>query len=172
MFSSVAQSCLTLCNPMDSSKPGFPVYHQLPELTQTHVHSISNAIQPSHPLSSSSPSAFNLSQHQGLSQWVSSSHQVAKVLESWAWLSDCAWAQMYKCQSCPLSSSHPLLPPLCPHVCSLGLHLFFCPANTFISYCFPRFHIYAFIYILFLSLTCFALCDILEVHHITANDSI
>ena len=61
--------------------PGFPVHHQLPELTQTHVHRVGDAIQPSHPLSSPSPPAFTLSQHQGLSQWVSSSHQVAKVLE-------------------------------------------------------------------------------------------
>ena len=80
-FSSVTQSCLTLCDRMDCSTPGFPVYHQHLELTQTHVLQVSDAIQPSHPLSSPSPSAFNLSQHQGLFQWVSSSHQVAKVLE-------------------------------------------------------------------------------------------
>ena len=61
-FSSVAQLCLTLCDPMDCSTPGFPVLHQLPELTQTHVHRVSDAIQPSHPLSSHSPPAFNLSQ--------------------------------------------------------------------------------------------------------------
>jgi len=66
--------------PMDCSMPGFPVCHQLPELTQTHVHRVGDAIQPSHPLSSPSP-AFNLSQHQGLIQWVSSLHQVAKILE-------------------------------------------------------------------------------------------
>ena len=65
-FSSVAQSCLTLCDPMDCSTPGFPVHHQLPELAQAHVHGVGNAIQPSHPLSSPSPPAFNLSQHQGL----------------------------------------------------------------------------------------------------------
>ena len=80
-FSSVTQSRLTLCNPMDCSTPGFPVHHQLPELTQTHVHWASDAIQLSHPLSSPSPPAFNLSQHQGLFQWVSSLHQVAKGLE-------------------------------------------------------------------------------------------
>ena len=80
-FSSVAQSCLTLCIPMDCSMPGFPVHHQLPEFTQTHVHRVSDAIQPSHPLSSPSPPAFNHSQHQGLFKWVSSSHEVAKVLE-------------------------------------------------------------------------------------------
>ena len=80
-FSSVTQSCLTLCDPMNSSTPGLPVHHQLPEFTQTHVHWVGDAIQPSHPLSSPSPPALNLSQHQGLFKWVSSSHQVAKVLE-------------------------------------------------------------------------------------------
>ena len=80
-FSSVTQSCLTLCDPMDCSITGFPVHHQLPELTQTHVHWVSDAIQSSDPLSSPPPPTFNLSQHQGLFQWVSSFHQVAKVLE-------------------------------------------------------------------------------------------
>ena len=80
-FSSVTQSCPTLCNPMDCSPPGLPVHRQLPEFTQTHVHWVSDAIQPSHPLSSPSPPALNLSQHQGLFKWVSSSHQVAKLLE-------------------------------------------------------------------------------------------
>ena len=80
-FSSVAQSCLTLCNPKNRSMPGLPVHHQLLELTQTHVHWVSDAIQPSHPLFSPSSPAFNLLQHQGLFQWVSSLHQVAKVLE-------------------------------------------------------------------------------------------
>ena len=67
---------------MDRSTPGLPIHHQLPELAQTHVHRVGDAIQPSHPLSSPSPPAFNLSQHQGLFQGVSSSQQVAKVLES------------------------------------------------------------------------------------------
>ena len=80
-FSSVAQSCPTLWDPMNYSTPGVSVHHQLPESTQTHVHWVSDAIQPSHPLSSPSPPALNLSQHQGLFQWVSSSHLVAKVLE-------------------------------------------------------------------------------------------
>ena len=80
-FSSVAQSCPTLCDPMDCSRPGLPVHHQLPEFTQTHVHRVGDAIQPSHPLSSPSLLAFYLSQHQGLFQGVSSSHQVAEVLE-------------------------------------------------------------------------------------------
>ena len=77
-FSWVAQSCPTLWDPMDCSMPGLPVYHQLPEPTQTHVHWVGDAIQPSHPLSSPSPPALNPSQHQGLFQWVSSSHEVAK----------------------------------------------------------------------------------------------
>ena len=80
-FCSVTQLCLTLCDPMNRSTPGLPVHHQLPEATQTHVHWVGDAIQPSHPLSSPSPPALNLSQHQGLYTWVSSLHQVAKVLE-------------------------------------------------------------------------------------------
>ena len=79
---SVQLLSLTLCNPMDCNTPGFPVHYQLPELTQTHIHRISDAIQSSHALSSPSPPAFNLSQHQSLFQWVSSLHQVAKVLVS------------------------------------------------------------------------------------------
>ena len=79
--SSVTQSCLTLCDPMNRSMPSLPVHHQLPEFTQIRVHWVGDAIQPSHPLSSPSPLAFNLSQHQGLFKWVSSSNQVAKILE-------------------------------------------------------------------------------------------
>ena len=78
-FSSVAQSCPTLCEPMNRSTPGLPVHHQLPEFIQTHVHQVSDAIQPSHPLSSPSPLAPNPSQHQSLFQWVNSSHEVAMV---------------------------------------------------------------------------------------------
>ena len=80
-FSSIAQSCLTLCDPMNHSTPGLPVHHQLPEFTQTHVHRVGDAIQPSHPLSSPSPPAPNPSQHQSLFQWVNSLHEVVKVLE-------------------------------------------------------------------------------------------
>ena len=80
-FSSVTQLCLTLCDPMDCSTPGLPVHHQLPEFAQTHIHWVSDAIQPSHPLQSLFLTAHNLSQHQGLFKWVSYSHQVAKVLE-------------------------------------------------------------------------------------------
>ena len=79
--SSVAQSCPTLCDPRNRSTPGLLVHHQLPESIQTLVHRVSDAIQPSHPLSSPSPPAPNPSQHQGLFQRVNSSHEVAKVLE-------------------------------------------------------------------------------------------
>ena len=94
---SVTQSCLTLCDPTDCSMPCFPVHHQLPELAQTHVHWVGDAIQPSHPLSSPSPPVFNLSQHQGLFQSVSSLYQVAKVLklqlqhQSFQWMNIQDW---------------------------------------------------------------------------------
>ena len=81
LFSSVTQSCPTLCDPMDFSMPGLPVHQQLPELAQTHVYGVGDTIQPSHPLLSPSPPASNISQHQDLFQWVSSLPQVAKVLE-------------------------------------------------------------------------------------------
>ena len=85
-------------DPRDCSTPGFPVHHQLAELTQTHVHGVSDAIQPSHPLSSPSP-AFNISQHQGLFQWVSSSHQVAKVLEfSFSISPSCEYPGLISCR--------------------------------------------------------------------------
>ena len=80
-FRSVAQSCPTLCDPMNRSTPGLPVHHQLPEFTQTHVHRVSDATQPSHSLSSPFPPAPTPSQHQSLFQWVNSSQEVAKVLE-------------------------------------------------------------------------------------------
>ena len=79
-FSSIAQLCPTLCDPMNCSTPGLPVHQQLPEFTQTHVQRVGEAIQPSHPLSSPSPPAPNPSQHQSLFQWVNSLHEVAKVL--------------------------------------------------------------------------------------------
>ena len=89
-FSSVAQSCLTRCNPMGYSMPGLPVHHRLMSLPK-HVHWVGDAIQPSHPLSSLSPPSFNLSQNQGLSQWVSSLHQVAKVLEFQSQYQSLSW---------------------------------------------------------------------------------
>ena len=80
-LSSVTQLCLTFCDPMNNTTPGLPVHHQLPEFTQTHVHQVGDAIQPSHLLSSPSPPAPKPAQHQSLFQWVNSSHEVAKVLE-------------------------------------------------------------------------------------------
>ena len=80
-FSSVAQSCPTLCDLMNCSTPSLPVHHQLLGFTHTHIHRVHDAIQPSYPLSSPSPPAPNPSQHQSLFQWVKSSHEVAKVLE-------------------------------------------------------------------------------------------
>ena len=85
------QSCLTLCNPMDCSTPGFPSVHYLLEFTQGHVHWVTDTIQPSHPLSSPSPPAFNLPQHWGLFQWISSSHQVATVSEFHLQLQSFQW---------------------------------------------------------------------------------
>ena len=106
-FSSVTQSYLTLCNPMDWSTPGFAVLRQLLQLAQTQVLWVSDAIQPSHLLSFPSPPAFNLSQHQRLFQWVSSSHQVAKVLE--LQLQHPQWLRQERiCQQC----SRPRLPEL------------------------------------------------------------
>ena len=94
-LSSVTQSCPTLCDPMDCSMPGLPVHHQRPEFTQTHVHRVGDVIQPSHPLSFPFPPAFNLSQHQGLFQWVSSLHHVAKVLEFQLWHQFFQWTLLY-----------------------------------------------------------------------------
>ena len=111
-FSPVAQSCPTLLDPMDCSPPGFPVLHQLPEFTQTHVHWVGDAIQPTHPLSLPSPPTFSLSQHQGLFQWVSSSHQVAKELEfqlqhqsfQWIFRTDFLWGWLVWSPCCPRDS--------------------------------------------------------------------
>ena len=118
---SVAESCLTLCESMDCSTPGFPVLHYLLELAQTHVHWVDDAIQSSHPLSSPSPPAFNLSQHQGLFQWVGSLHQVAKVLklqlqhQSFQWIFRVGFLQdwLVRAPCCPRDSSARVL---CPSV--------------------------------------------------------
>ena len=103
---SVAKSCLTLCDSMNWSKPGFPVFNYLLEFAQTHVHWVDNAIQPSHPLSSPSPPALNLSQDQGLFQCVGSLHQVTKVLElqlqhqyfQWIFRVDFLWIDWFDLQ--------------------------------------------------------------------------
>ena len=96
-FSLVTQSCLTLCDPMDCSTPGLPVHHQLLEFTQTHVHWVGDAIQPSHPLLSPSPSAFNLSQQQGLFKWVSQIKWVKWVSQiKWVkWVSHIRWPKYW-----------------------------------------------------------------------------
>ena len=109
-FSSVAQSCPTLCNPMNHSTPGLPVHHKLPQFTQSHIHRVGDAIQPSHPLSSPSPPAPTPSQHQSLFQWVNS-HEVAKVLEfqlqhqsfQWTPRTDLGWTGWISLQSKGLS---------------------------------------------------------------------
>ena len=118
-FSSVTQSCTTLWNPIDCSMPGLPVHHQLPEFTQTQIHWVGDAIQPSHPLLSPSPPAFNLSQYQGLFQRVSSLHQVAKVLEfqlqhqsfQWTPRTDLLWDGLFGSPCSPRDSqeSSPML---------------------------------------------------------------
>ena len=88
---SVAKSCSTLCDPMHHSMPGFPVLHYLPEFAQSNVYWVSDAIQPSHPLLPPYPLVLNISHHQGLFQWVGSSHQVAKVLELQLQHQYCQW---------------------------------------------------------------------------------
>ena len=94
-FSSVTQSCPTLCNLITCNTPGLPVHHQLPELTQAHVHRVSDAIQPSHPLLSPSPLTFNLSQHQGLFKWVSASTSVRPMnIQDWFSLGWTGWISL------------------------------------------------------------------------------
>ena len=137
-FSSVAQSCLTLCNPMDCSTPGLLVHHQLPDLTQTDVRRVGDAIQSSHPLSSPSSSALNLSLYQGLSQWVSSSHQVSKVLEfqlqhqsfQWIFRTDFLqyWLVWSPCSS--RDSQESSLSPQFKSISSSALSFLYCPTLT------------------------------------------
>ena len=128
-FRSVAQPCPTLCNPMDCSMPGLPVRHQLPELAETSVHLVGDAIQPSHPLASPSPPVFILSQHQGLSQWVSSSHQVATVLEfqlqhqsfQWIFRTDFLYDRVVWSPCCPRDSPESSSTPQFKSLNSLAL---------------------------------------------------
>ena len=137
-FSSVAQSYLTLCYSMDYSTPGFPVYHQLPEFAQTLVHWVGDAIQPSHPLSSPSLPAFNLSQNQGLFQWVSSSHQVAKVLEfqlqhqsfQWTFRIDFLYDRLVWYPNRPRDSKESSPPPPFKSISSLVLSFLYGPTLT------------------------------------------
>ena len=137
-FRSVTQPCPTLCDPMDCSMPGLPVHHQLPELAQTPVHLVGNAIQPSHPLSSPFPPAFNLSQHQGLSQWVSSSHQVAKVLEfqlqhqsfQWIFRTDLLYDRVVWSPCCPRDSPESSSTPQFKSINSLALNFLYSSTLT------------------------------------------
>ena len=139
-FSSVAQLCLTLCDPMNRSTPGLPVHHQLLEFTQTHIHWVGDAIQPSDPLRSPSSSAFNLSQHQGLFQ-VSSLHQVAKVLEfqlqhqssHWIFRTDFLydWLVWYSC--CPRDSLESSPKPQFKSINSSALSFLYGPTLTSIG---------------------------------------
>ena len=135
-FSSGAQSCLTLCDPMNCSTPGFPVHHQLLELAQTHVHQVGDAIEPFHPLSSPSPPAFNLSQHQGPFRWISSSHQVAKVLKfqleyqsfQWIFRTDFLENGMVESPCSPRDSQESPPTPQFKSISSLALNNLYGPA--------------------------------------------
>ena len=137
-FSSVAQLCPTLCDPMNCSMPGLPVHHQLPEFTQTHVHQVGDAIQPSHPLLSPSHPAFNLSHYQGLFKWVSSSHQVAKVLElqlqhqsfQWIFRTDFLYDGLIGSPCCPRDSQESSPTPQFKSINSSVLSLLHSPTLT------------------------------------------
>ena len=137
-FSSVTQSCLTLCDTTDWSMPGLPVHYQLPEFTQTHVHWVNDAIQPFHPLLSPSPPALNLSQHQGLFKWVSSSHQVAKVLEfqlqhqsfQWAPRTDLLWDGLVGSPCSPRDSQRSSPTPQFKSINSSVLSFLYSPTLT------------------------------------------
>ena len=141
-FSSVTQLCQTLCDLMDCSVPIFPVHHQFLELAQTHVHRVGYAIQPSHPLSSPSPPIFSLSQHQSLFQWISSSHQVTKVLEfqlqhqpfQWIFRADFLydWLIWYRCSPRDSQESSPT--PQFKIINSLALSFLYGPTLTFIHH--------------------------------------
>ena len=133
---SVAKSCLTLCDPMDCSLPGFPVLHYLLELAQTHVHWVSDAIQPSRPLLSPSPPAFKISKHQGLFQGVGSLHQVAKVLElqlqhqSFQWIFRVNFLWLVGSPCSPRDSQESSPTPQFKSINSLALRLLYGPALT------------------------------------------
>ena len=137
-FSSVAQSCPTVCNPINLSKPVLPVHRQLPKFTQTHVHWVSDAIQPSHPLSSPSPSALNLSQHQGLFQLVSSSQHVAKILEfqlqhqsfQWIFRVEFLWYCLVWSPYYPRDSQEPSPTPQSKSINSPAVSLLYGPTLT------------------------------------------
>ena len=135
---SVAQSCLPLCNPMDCSTPGLPVPHHLLRFAQVHVHCFGDAIQPSHPLMPSSSSTLNLSQHQGLFQWASCSHQMTKILEfqlqhqsfQWVFRVDFPWDLLVWSPYCPRDSKKSSPAPQFKGISSLMLRLLCGPALT------------------------------------------
>ena len=139
-FTSVAQSCSTLCNLMNCSTPGLPVHHQHPGFTQTHVHWVGDAMQPSHPLSSPPTPSFNLSQHHGLFQWVISSHQVAKVLEfqlqhqslQWTPRTDLLWDGLVGSPCSPRDSQESSPTPQFKSINSSALSFLYSPTLTFI----------------------------------------
>ena len=136
---SVTRECLTLCSPMDCSTPGFPALHHLPEFAQTHVHWVGDAIQPSHPLSLPSPPAFNLSQHQGLFQWVDSSYQVAKGFElqhqffQWIFRVYLLWDWLIWSPCCPGDSQESSPAPWFKSINSSVLSFLYSPAPTSIT---------------------------------------
>ena len=137
-FSSVIQLCPILCDPMDCSAPSFSVHYQLPELTQTHVLWVGDAIQPSHPLSSPSPPTFNLSQHQGLFKWVNSLHQLARVLEfqlqhhsfQWIFRTDFLWDGLVGSPCSPRDSQESSPTPWFKSISSLALSFLYSPTLT------------------------------------------
>ena len=143
MSSVQSLSRVRLCDPMDCSTPGLPVHHQFLEFTQTHVHRVSDAIQPSHPLSSPSPPAFNLSQHQGLFKWVSSSHPVAKVLElqlqhrpfQWIFRDDFLWDWLVGSPFSPRESQESSLAPQFKSINSSALSFLYSPTLKSIHDC-------------------------------------
>ena len=138
-FSLLTQSCLTLCDPMNCSMPGLPVHHQLLEFTQTCVHWVGDAIQPFHPLSCPSPPAFNLSQHQVFFfKWVSSSHQVAKLLEfelqhqsfQWTFRTDFLWDGLVGSPCSPRDSQESSPTPQFKSINSSVLSFLYSPTLT------------------------------------------
>ena len=135
---SVAQWCLALCNPMDCSMPGFPVLHHLLELAQTYAHWFNDAIQSSHPLSSSSPPVFNLSQHQSPFQWLSSPSQVTKILEfqlqhqsfQWTLRAYLLWDGLVGSSCSPRDSQEFVPAPWFKSIKSLALSFLYSPTLT------------------------------------------
>ena len=169
LLSSVQFSCSVVSHSMNRSTPGLPVHHQLPKFTQTHVHRVGDAIQPSHPLSSPSPPALNLSKHQGLFQWVNSSHEVAKVLgvsasasvlpmntQDWSPFRWTGWISLQskglsRVFSSTIAQKHQFLPS--SHVQFLTFNLLASVLSNSIQF-YPSFFLKIFIYLAALDLSC------------------